>query len=103
MALSQILNFDYGFFGVALIFLFYLFKNSKLFMNISYILLVFVHYAISFMQYPSYQYLLLCAFTLISIVFINFYNGKKGKDSKYFLYFFYPSHLIFLYILSYLI
>lgn len=100
MFLSELLHFDYGFFGVALIFLFHIFKNKKLLINILYILLVSIDYIIKIIEYPTYIYLRFYIFTLIPIIFINLYNEKKGKDSKYFLYFFYPLHLILLYLLS---
>ncbi len=95
---SQTCLFDYGFFGVAIIFLFYLFKNNKLAMAISYITACILKYSIQIILYGyNVWYVLLGIFTAFPIVFICLYNRKQGKKVKYLLYFFYPVHLLILY------
>ncbi len=95
---AQVCNFDYGFFGIAIIFLFYLFKNNKLAMVISYVTACILKYGIQIILYGyNIWYILLGIFTALPIVFICLYNGKQGKKVKYFLYFFYPVHLLILY------
>ncbi len=99
---SQVIKCEYGFFGVSIIFLFYIFKNNRIFMNISYILAVFIYYLPRLIKtnfyYPN---LILYTCTTSAILLINLYNGKKGKDTKYLLYLFYPLHLSILFVVHY--
>ena len=101
--IAQYLNCDYGAFGIAIIFIFFLFKNKRLLMNIGIILSIIIYYW-NGLQNPSsfLTYLVIVIFTCIPLAFINLYNNKKGKDMKYFLYLFYPIHLLILYFLSFL-
>ncbi len=101
--ISEILHCDYGYFGVAIIFVFFLFKRNKLMMNIAFMLCTIIFY-FEYLLVPSLytKYLLIIAFTLAPLLFINLYNNKKGKDTKYFLYLFYPIHLLIIYLLSFL-
>ena len=94
--LAQILKCDYGWYGVTLIFLFYLFKENRLLMNISAISLIFIKYLITFTNEPHIYYLYFILGAITSLIFINLYNNKKGKNIKHFLYVFYPLHLLIL-------
>ena len=96
--LGEFTHCDYGFYGIAIIFLFYVFKNDIIKSSIAFMIATTVNYLITMMKYgfyDAYLYLLLCTF--IPIIFISLYNGKKGKDTKYFLYLFYPIHLLLIY------
>lgn len=98
---ADALKMDYGYFGILMIFIFHVFKNNKLFMNISYILLCLLKYIPLYIGNNFYfPYLILCLCTIIPLVFINLYNGKKGLNTKYILYGFYPVHLILLYVFN---
>ncbi len=98
--IAKLLDTDYGFWGVLVIFAFYFFKDNKLAMIISYVTLCVIRYGIQIIQ-SSYQieYVLLGIFTVLPIVFISLYNEKQGKKIKYLLYIFYPVHLLVLYLL----
>ncbi len=100
----NVLNCDYGFYGVSIIFIFYLFKKHKLLMNIAFILCTIIY------QLPNvlfstnsriYTYIII--FTCLPLMFINLYNNKKGKDIKYLLYLFYPLHLLILFCINWLL
>ncbi len=98
--LAEICKVDYGFFGIAIIFLFYVFRNRKVWMCISFILACIIKYGLNILSYGyPYLYSLLCLFTILPIIFICLYNGKQGKKIKYFLYAFYPVHLLLLYLI----
>lgn len=96
--IANLLHTDYGFWGVVVIFNFYLFKNDKLAMIISYICLWVIRYGILILKngfYMQYIYLAIC--TILPIIFISLYNGKQGYKIRYLLYLFYPMHLLLLY------
>lgn len=95
---ADFLNTDYGFWGVIVVFAFYVFKKNKVTSTIIFFLLCIAKYLIPFIQSGfNYLYILLCLSTFASICFINSYNGKQGKKIKYLLYIFYPLHLLLLY------
>ena len=92
---------DYGFYGVAIILIFYIFKNNFITASIFFIIATAIKYLIPIIQYGFnnvYSYLYIC--TIIPMLFISAYNGKKGKDTKYLLYLFYPIHLLLIYGIS---
>lgn len=96
--LANFAHFDYGFYGIAIIFLFYVFKNNIIKSSIAFAIATTIKYLIPIIKYGFYDvYLYLLIATLIPIIFISLYNGKKGKDTKYLLYLFYPIHLLLIY------
>ena len=98
--LAHFLQFDYGWFGITIIFIFYIFKNKKTYMNILFGATTFINYIYYFAKTLRIEYLLIFLFCTLSLIPINLYNGKKGKNIKYFLYVFYPLHLIVLYFIN---
>lgn len=95
--LGEFLNVDYGYWGVLVVFCFYLFKNNKLIMSFVFLLLVIAKYCNNFIASDFYyKYILLSLGTFSSIIPILLYNGKQGPKLKYFLYIFYPVHLAIL-------
>lgn len=101
--LAHFLYFDYGWFGITIIFIFYIFKNKKLYMNLSFCLVTFINYFYSYITTFRKEYLFIILFCCLSLIPINLYNGNKGKNIKYFLYIFYPLHLILLYLLTFIL
>lgn len=96
--IAEFIHCDYGFYGISIILLFYVFKNNSLLSSILFIIAVTINYLIPIIKYGFYDiYLYLYIFTLIPIIFIALYNGKKGKNTKYLLYLFYPIHLLLIY------
>ena len=104
--LAALIKADYGFYGVAIIFLFYVFRNHKYTMAASFALAVIIDYAYkiyaaaamygqNIMIYKIYG--VLCVCTIAPILFILLYNGKKGRDTKHLFYLFYPLHLLLIY------
>lgn len=105
--ISQLLNVDYGAFGVLLILILYIFRNNKFALNICCIITICSYYFIRFLQKPTISivnyYLPLTLFTCLPFIFINLYNGKQGAKVKYLFYIFYPMHLLLLYFINYFI
>lgn len=101
--LAHFLHFDYGWFGIAIIFIFYIFKNKKLYINFAFCITTFINYFYSYITTFRKEYLFIILFCCLSLVPINLYNGNKGKNIKYFLYIFYPLHLILLYLLTFIL
>lgn len=103
-ALAQLCCFDYGFFGVFIIFMFYLLRNKKTTMALVFISSVFIKYLIPLIRngiplsylFLGNKYSLIMYCTCFSLIPILLYNGKKGKDAKYLFYIFYPVHLLIL-------
>lgn len=116
--LADVLNVDYGSFGVLIIFTFYIFRNTKLGTVLAFLFVISVHYGERIAQvyitnytHPNFsqelfmtnvvnKQLIYLAFNLLPLIPILLYNKKQGKKMKYFLYLFYPVHLLFLYIIT---
>ncbi len=98
--LGHILKVDYGWFGVATVFLMYLFKYNKLWLSISYAGLIIIYlYSRNFLYTIQMSTIYTFVFTWLPMVGIILYNGKQGRKSKWFFYIFYPAHMIALYVI----
>ncbi|MBR3791549.1 MAG: hypothetical protein IKK18_02500 [Clostridia bacterium] len=89
--LTQVVNIDYGFFGIVLPLLIYLGENKtqKLILMTSGLVLV------SLTNSPIQWY------SLLSVPLVALYNGKRGKlRMKNFFYIYYPLHLLIIYFIS---
>lgn len=97
---GNLFKVDYGAYGVLLIFILYLFKDQKIFLTISYIGVVILHYY--HIGCLNINYIFNIIFTLFPIIIILLYNGKQGRKIKYFYYWFYPVHMIIFSIIGYI-
>lgn len=99
--LGELIKVDYGWFGITIILVFYIFRNHKIIMSSSIILLVFLKY-INTMFLPAtinYSVPFFIA-TCLSLIPILLYNKKQGPKLKYLFYAFYPAHLLILAIIK---
>lgn len=97
--LGEIINVDYGWYGITFIVLFYIFKENRIKLVTSLILiniLRFVLYIDGYDLIPNILQLL----ALLALPLVFLYNGKRGNGNKYFFYLFYPIHLGLLYLLK---
>lgn len=106
LIIAHFVHVDYSAYGVAIIFLFYVFntefKDKKIIMCLTFALITILKYLPNIINYPnsSIVYLNCILFTCISLIPICLYNGKQGPKAKYLFYAFYPVHLFILYILG---
>jgi hypothetical protein len=102
------LNLDYGYYGILLMFIFFIFRNKKIFMNLFSIAITILYYIpfwlstfysgnISYISNITYAFL----FSLIPLFFINLYNGKQGIKCKWLFYIYYPIHISIICLLQY--
>lgn len=94
---AELINSDYGFWGVFVVFVFYIFNGKKLLTTIAFFALCTIKYIPQFVASGyNYIYIILALCTFLPILFIDLYNGKQGPKIKYLLYIFYPVHLLIL-------
>ena len=102
--IGQLARVDYGYYGVLIIFFFYLFRESKILTTISFLILVLFRYIPYIISSPgNINYIMFLIFTALSIIPILLYNKRQGRKVKFALYFFYPVHLFILYLIITLI
>ena len=93
---AQFLQTDYGWFGVAVVVLFYVFYHNFKKMVIAQVVLFFVPFVLF-----GYLSDLVEPFGLLSLFFIHVYNNQPGPRAKYLFYLIYPlQYLIFYLLLS---
>jgi hypothetical protein len=106
-AACQMLNTDYGAYGVLLVFVFNKYHNDFKAMIKNVILLTIItqlaQAGIAYINTPAAYLSRSLLFTLgiqplclFSLIFIKLYNGERGAKLKYLFYAFYPVHLIVL-------
>lgn len=88
-ALSTVCGTDYGYFGVLMVFVFYVLRD-------------FSHWIRSA---AASAYILILrmdieVYAALSFFLLLLYNGKRGKGLKWFFYVFYPAHLLILYAIA---
>ena len=100
--MGKYLRVDYGWYGVATVFLFYLCRNKKVFRIVTFLLLSLIYYYNKLLINYSVKNIMSYICVNISTIILLFYNGKLGRKTKYFYYWFYPVHMVVLYIVRYL-
>ena len=88
MWLAVLIRIDYNFRGVLLIFVFYIFHESRW-------LAVTAGGLWNFLYQGVIQ-----KYGVLSVLPLALYNGERGRKMKYFFYIFYPAHLLLLYGIS---
>lgn len=88
MWLAVLIRSDYNFRGVLLIFVFYIFHESR-------------WLAMTAGGFWNFLYQgVIQKYGVLSVLPLALYNGERGRKMKYFFYIFYPAHLLLLYGIS---
>ena len=109
--IAYFLKTDYGWLGIALVFLFYIYNSckkdinpiiKKLILLVVYTILVVLFNLNKIILYPvlftTYLKIIVC--TVLALIPIFLYNGKQGPKVKYLFYMFYPLQFFVLYLLK---
>ncbi len=88
--LAELLNTDYGAYGVLAIAFLYLLREQPF---LRCLVCTIVFFMLSPVEWP----------VVFSFLLIALYNGKRGYQPKYFFYLFYPVHLLLLWAVAYFV
>jgi len=94
--LAELMQTDYGIFGVLMIFCIYMGKNLKA--KAMWIVIINVILAVLLTQSGG---TMLQSLAALSAILVLFYNGQKGNGPKYLFYSIYPVHLAFIAVVRY--
>lgn len=104
--LTSVLNFDWAIYAILWCVFFFVFRNDKSKMYLSFSCVSVYYFLSIFLQYFSSGYPLSNSFkqsvftlgTFLAIPILEMYNGQKGrfKSSKWIFYVFYPLHMLIL-------
>lgn len=113
--LAQVINTDYGLYGVFTIYFFYKYHEDfktmakkQVFLNIIFVSVIFLITVLSpFNRGKDAAWILkafvgtgMQAISLLSLFLIKSYNGQRGRSMKYLFYAFYPVHLMILWMIK---
>lgn len=98
--LGKILCVDYGWYGVAAVFVLYLCRNRKMWRIVAFASLNFLYYYPRLITNYATSSLISYLFATLPVVLLLAYNGKLGRRTKYGYYIFYPLHMVILYVIS---
>ena len=92
---GQLIKADYGWYGPALVFTFYLLKDKKVLLMLTVILLASLKMGLYKQGYFTlFRVSIVFFMTVIPVVITYFYNGTRGLKIKHLFYAYYPIHLI---------
>lgn len=97
--LGELLNVDYGGYGVACVWVLYIGRNYKFLRIVIFAILNFMYYQNRLLS-GSLESFIPYIFATLPIVILMFYNGKLGRKTKYLYYVFYPAHMMVLYFIN---
>lgn len=105
---AQMIKTEYGFYGIFVIFTFYLFNIKsdfkKLFFSQLFLIFPFLYFNLNIFSKGIINWTPCCYFAAILPLFlIKYYNGQRGPNLKYLFYTFYPAHLLILGLIKMLI
>lgn len=108
LLISEMLKFEYGLYGVLIILVFYIFRNSIIRMSLSVVSITLIYFTIPLVltlfqtQVITNDQLLslIQPVSLFAIIIIASFNNKVGIKLKWLFYWFYPVHLLVLYVIS---
>ena len=89
---------DYGFYGVLMIFVFYVCRDRSLLVKWVF-LLVLADVLLCYLEHCSLAWSVVQLFELGALPMVLMYNGKRGRKLKYFFYAAYPAHLMAIYLI----
>ncbi|MHA6534064.1 TraX family protein [Paenibacillus sp. BAC0078] len=89
---AEILNFEYGIYGVLTIILFYFIKNKYLMLSFQIIVTIISIYI--------YNYKSIQVYSILSLFLVIFLQKYDFKINRFIQYSFYPAHMIFLLLLE---
>ena len=101
--LGRIFRVDYGWYGVACVFVLYICRNKKIARILGFITLNLIFYYKKLFVNYSTAHLISFICATIPVFLLLFYNGKLGKKTAFFYYIFYPVHMLILYLSNFLI
>ncbi|MDR1961859.1 MAG: conjugal transfer protein TraX [Gracilibacteraceae bacterium] len=92
IALGDLLETDYGSFGVAFIVLMYLAGSRRAKLAIL-SAGIFLEYGLPLLSEPRFAVLMMFGAAMLAVPLLSFYNGRRGPEIKWAFYAFYPVHL----------
>jgi len=103
MVFSEIINTDYSYYGIAIMLIFHIFKDKKIIMTLSFIIMTILFFIEHYKLYLFPLNMTVVTYficVILGIVPCLLYNGKQGPKAKYLFYLFYPLHIVFLLLLA---
>ncbi len=98
---AHTIHADYGWYGVLLVFAFYLLKDKKTLMLLTAIVMATIKMHVQGLELTNPVVWVLIVFSsAVPVVATFFYNGERGFKLKHVFYAFYPVHFVVLEILS---
>ena len=109
--IAELLKTDFRWFGVACVFMFYIYSKSidrkyeikkLILLFVAFVVLVILFYLKQIILYPDNIIFILKVIlsTCMALIPIYLYNGKRGYKIKYLFYIFYPLHFLVLWLLN---